>query len=142
MPDRASWTSSETVKLAKVLATRGVDLLDVSSGGLHPSQKININPSQPYQVHFSEAVKKALPANSPLLVGAVGSIKDGRTAQSVLEAGQADVIFVGRQFQKNPGTVWAFAEDLGVDVNLAHQISWGFKGRGGKRSLVTKESKM
>ncbi|KAG5222578.1 FMN-linked oxidoreductase [Salix suchowensis] len=110
MPDRASWTSSETVKLAKVLATRGVDLLDVSSGGLHPSQKININPSQPYQ--------------------------------SILDAGQADVIFVGRQFQKNPGTVWAFAEDLGVDINIPHQISLGFKGRDARRSLVTKESKM
>ncbi|KAF9494617.1 FMN-linked oxidoreductase [Pleurotus eryngii] len=142
MPVRASWTSSETVKLAKVLATRGVDLLDVSSGGLHPSQKFNINASQPYQVHFSEAVKKALPANSPMLVGAVGSIKDGRTAQSILDAGQADVIFVGRQFQKNPGTVWAFAEDLGVDINIPHQISLGFKGRDPRRSLVTKESKM
>ena len=45
--------------------------------------------------------------------------------------GQADVIFVGRYFQKNPGLVWTFAEDLGVAVALAHQIEWGFKGRGG-----------
>ena len=46
--------------------------------------------------------------------------------------GQADVVFVGRQFQKNPGTVWAFADELGVTLTVAHQIEWGFKGRGKK----------
>ncbi len=47
-----------------------------------------------------------------------------------LVQGQADVVFVGRQFQKNPATVWAFAEDLGVKITVAHQIEWGFGGRG------------
>lgn len=60
-----------------------------------------------------------------LLVGAVGGVTDGHIAQGILDKGQADVVFVGRQFQKNPGTVWAFAEDLGVDIYLAHQIEWG-----------------
>lgn len=64
------------------------------------------------------------------MVGTVGAIADGLVAQQGLDKGQADVILVGRQFQKNPGTVWAFAEDLGVDVVLAHQISWGFRRRG------------
>lgn len=41
-----------------------------------------------------------------------------------------DLVIVGRQFQKNPGTVFAFADDLGVDVKMPHQIGWGFKGRG------------
>lgn len=45
--------------------------------------------------------------------------------------GQADAVFVGRQFQKNPGSVWAFAEELGVKITVAHQIEWGFIGRGG-----------
>ena len=35
-----------------------------------------------------------------------------------------------RAFQKNPGLVWQFAEDLGVAITVAHQIEWGFKGRG------------
>ena len=46
--------------------------------------------------------------------------------------GSADAVFVGRQFLKNPGTVWAFAEDLGVKINMAHQYEWGFLGRGGR----------
>ena len=37
---------------------------------------------------------------------------------------------VGRAFLKNPGLVWQFAEDLGVEITVAHQFEWGFKGRG------------
>lgn len=43
--------------------------------------------------------------------------------------GQADIIFVGRMFQKNPGLVWQFADDLGVELHHASQIGWGFQGR-------------
>ena len=57
-----------------------------------------------------------------------------------LPQGQADAVFVGRQFQKNPGTVWAFAEDLGVKVTVAHQIEWPFIGRGGIGRTKTKAS--
>ena len=39
-----SWRVEDTVKLAEILAERGVDLLDVSSGGLHPKQKIESGP--------------------------------------------------------------------------------------------------
>ncbi|KAJ8516820.1 hypothetical protein ONZ45_g5906 [Pleurotus djamor] len=138
LPDQPSWTVADTIKLAPILEAHGVDLLDVSSAGLHPLQRIKAGPLGAYQVPYTEAVKKSLSSDSKLLVSAVGGIKDGRTAQTILENNQADAIFVGRYFQKNPGAVWSFAEDLGVDINLAHQISWGFKGRGGKRSLIPK----
>ncbi len=39
-PGMDSWKLEDTVKLAEILATKGVDLLDVSSGGNHPKQKI------------------------------------------------------------------------------------------------------
>ena len=59
-----------------------------------------------------------------------------RVAQRVLDEDAADVVFVGRAFQKNPGTVWKFAEDLGVLITQAHQIEWGFIGRGVGRNAV------
>ncbi|KAI0376000.1 FMN-linked oxidoreductase [Pilatotrama ljubarskyi] len=124
-PDQPSWRSEDTVRLAGILAEHGVDLIDVSSSGNHPAQKIKTGPA--YQAHFSEAVKKA--HGDKILVGAVGSINDGKLAQSVLDKGQADVIFVGRMFQKNPGLVWTFADDLGVEIHVAGQIAWGFRGR-------------
>ena len=123
-----SWTVEQTVKLAPILRDLGVDLLDVSSGGGHPDQKITGGPG--YQAVFSDAVKKEV--GSTLLVGAVGSITTGTVAQELLERG-SDVAFIGRFFQKNPGLVWTLAEELGVEIVAAHQISWGFHGRiGGK----------
>ncbi|OJT12875.1 hypothetical protein TRAPUB_10572 [Trametes pubescens] len=124
-PDRPSWRSEDTVRLAGLLAEHDVDLLDVSSSGNHPAQKIKTGPA--YQAHFSEAVKKA--HGDKILVGAVGSLDNGNVAEAVLQKGQADVAFVGRLFQKNPGLVWSFADDLGVEIHHAGQIGWGFKGR-------------
>jgi 2,4-dienoyl-CoA reductase-like NADH-dependent reductase (Old Yellow Enzyme family) len=59
-------------------------------------------------------------------------LADGTLAQKVLDDGDADVIFVGRMFQKNPGQVWAMADQIGVEIAAAKQIGWGFKGRGAK----------
>ncbi|KAI0927134.1 hypothetical protein AcW1_007527 [Taiwanofungus camphoratus] len=121
-----SWRSEDTVRLAGILADHGVDVIDVSTGGLHPAQKVKGGPA--YQAPFAEAVKKA--HGDKILVGTVGEITDGKTAQGALDKGQADVVFVARQFQKNPSSVWQFAEELGVDITVAHQIEWGFMGRG------------
>ncbi|KAG6819981.1 hypothetical protein H0H93_006811 [Arthromyces matolae] len=129
-PDEPSWRSEDTVRLAPILHAHGVDFLDVSTGGNHPEQKIKGGPA--YQAPFAHDVKKALDSSSTLVVGSVGAITDGLPAQGVLDKGQADAIFVGRNFIKNPGTVWAFAEDLGVEIKVANQIGWGFKGRGDK----------
>ncbi|OCH87808.1 FMN-linked oxidoreductase [Obba rivulosa] len=127
LPNEPSWRLEDTVRLAPILAEHGVDLFDISSSGNHPAQKIKAGPA--YQVPFSSAVKAAM--GDKILVGAVGSITDGRMAQDILEKGQADIIFVGRLFQKNPSLVWSFAEDLGVSIHAAHQIEWPFAGRGG-----------
>jgi 2,4-dienoyl-CoA reductase-like NADH-dependent reductase (Old Yellow Enzyme family) len=127
MPNEPSWRSEDTIKIAPILHTHGVDFLDVSTGGNHHAQKIKGGPA--YQAPFAHAVKKSLDSSSKLVVGAVGLIRDGETAQGVLAKGQADVVSVGRQFLKNPSTVWAFSEELGIEVHLAHQIGWAFKGR-------------
>jgi 2,4-dienoyl-CoA reductase-like NADH-dependent reductase (Old Yellow Enzyme family) len=38
------WTVEDTIKLAEILAERGVDLIDVSTGGNHPKQQIKTGP--------------------------------------------------------------------------------------------------
>lgn len=123
-----SWRPEDTARLAPILADHGVDLLDVSAGGNDPRQKIRAGPE--YQVPFAELVKKNV--GSKLLVGTVGGLKSGNVAEGILEKDRADVIFVGRQFQKNPGLVWTMAEELNVAVHFANQIRWGFEGRGRK----------
>lgn len=64
-----------------------------------------------------------------MAVGTVGSITSGKQANQLLEEG-LDLAIVGRMFQKDPALVWTFAEDLGVQINVANQIRWGFAGRG------------
>jgi 2,4-dienoyl-CoA reductase-like NADH-dependent reductase (Old Yellow Enzyme family) len=122
------WTLEETVKLSEILAEKGVDLLDVSSGGLHEKQHIHGGPG--YQEPFAKAVKDKV--GDKMLVGTVGSITNGKQANGYLEDDNLDVAFVGRMFQKNPGLVWAFADDLGVEGRWSNQIRWGFGGRGKK----------
>ncbi|KAK5057841.1 hypothetical protein LTR84_011842 [Exophiala bonariae] len=124
-----SWTVAESVKLARVLVEHGVDLLDVSAAGLHPKQATSIKKGPAYQAPFALEIKKAL--GSSLLVSAVGGIYDGKLAEQLLQDG-LDVVMAGRWFQKNPGLVYSFADDLNHDVKMANQIGWAFKGRGKK----------
>ncbi|KAH8084315.1 FMN-linked oxidoreductase [Cristinia sonorae] len=127
-----SWTVEDTANLAHVLAEHGVDVVDVSSGGNSLKQKIVVKGGPAYQVPLAEAVKKSV--GDKMIVSTVGAITTGKMANEILENGQADAVCVGRQFLKNPGTVWAFADDLGVKINMAHQYEWGFLGRGGRGS--------
>ncbi|KAI1771070.1 NADPH dehydrogenase [Hypoxylon cercidicola] len=129
-----SWTLADTVRLAPLLAARGVDVLDVSSGGNHPLQKIATGPA--YQAHFAKAAKRAV--GDTMFVAAVGSITSGALAEKLLVGGKddddtpLDITMVGRLFQKNPGLVWAWAEELDTAIYVANQIGWGFGGRGTK----------
>ncbi|KAI0038586.1 FMN-linked oxidoreductase [Auriscalpium vulgare] len=140
MPDTPSWRLEDTVRLAGILAEHGVDVLDVSSSGVHPGQRIKVGTDPAYQAFLSEAVKRA--HGDKILVGAVGQIKTGQVAQGILDAGKADLIFVGRAFQKNPGLVWQFADELGVQVRSARQIEWGFSGRASGKQPLKSNTKM
>jgi 2,4-dienoyl-CoA reductase-like NADH-dependent reductase (Old Yellow Enzyme family) len=124
-----SWTVAQTVQLASLLADHGVDLLDVSSGGINPKSAIAIRSGPAYQANFAQEIKKAV--GDRLLVSAVGGIKTGALAEEVLQSG-VDVVLAGRWFQQNPGLVRAFADELGVKVRMARQIDWSFDGRGKK----------
>lgn len=127
-PFNESWTVKDSARLAHLLADRGIDLLDVSSGGAHPAQKIKPGPG--YQAFAAKEIKDSV--KDRLLVGTVGTITNGPQANALLEEG-LDVTFVGRMFQKNPGLVWTFAEELGVEISAANQIKWGFGGRAGAK---------
>jgi 2,4-dienoyl-CoA reductase-like NADH-dependent reductase (Old Yellow Enzyme family) len=74
-----------------------------------------------------------------LLVGTVGTITTGKLASELVEEKGLDLVVAGRMFQKNPGLVWAWAEELGVEINLANQIRWGFGGRQGYGSKKPKD---
>ena len=126
-----SWTIDDTVKLAPLLAERGVDLLDVSGGGNHPLQHPHVKPA--YQAEYAIKIKQAV--GDKLKVGSVGTIENGTLANDLLEKDGLDIVTVGRGFQKNPGLVFAWADELKTTVQMPNQIRWGFKGRGAKDDL-------
>ncbi|EAQ83684.1 hypothetical protein CHGG_10088 [Chaetomium globosum CBS 148.51] len=121
-----SWTAKDTVRFAEALAAQGaIDLIDISSGGVHHSQKVKSGPA--FQAPFAIAVKKAV--GDKLLVATVGSITNGKQANGLLEDDGLDMALVGRGFQKDPGLAWTFAQHLGTEIAMASQIRWGFNTR-------------
>ncbi|KAL2000337.1 hypothetical protein VTN02DRAFT_3263 [Thermoascus thermophilus] len=130
MPNEETWTVEDTVKFAKALADSGnIDLIDISSGGNNLAQKIKGGPA--FQAPFAVAVKKAV--GDKLAVASVGSITSAALANKLLEEDGLDFALVGRAFQKNPGLVWTWAEELDVEIAMANQIRWGFTSRAGSK---------
>ncbi|KAE8148339.1 hypothetical protein BDV25DRAFT_19365 [Aspergillus avenaceus] len=118
----------DTVKFAQALVEQGaVDLIDISSGGVHAAQKVKSGPG--FQAPFAVAVKKAV--GDKLLVATVGAITNGKQANQLLEEEGLDVALVGRGFQKDTGLAWTFAQHLDTEIAMASQIRWGFTRRGG-----------
>lgn len=123
LPEEKGWKIEDTIRFAHALADQGaIDLLDVSSGGIHAAQKVNSGVA--FQTPFAAAVKKAL--GDKLLISAVGTINSGTLAEKILQEEDVDLILVGRGFQRDSGLAWQFAKDLDVEIAMAAQIRWGF----------------
>ncbi|KAI8866555.1 FMN-linked oxidoreductase [Ramicandelaber brevisporus] len=114
--EEGGWRSEDTVRLAPLLYAAGVDLIDVSTGGINPNQ--NIVFGTVYQVPFSAAIKRGVPGS---VVGAVGLITDPRDAENVLQSDEADAVFVGRQALREPSWPLRAARELGAVVEYPPQ---------------------
>jgi 2,4-dienoyl-CoA reductase-like NADH-dependent reductase (Old Yellow Enzyme family) len=106
------WGVADTVVLAKALAGLGVDLVDCSSGGLTGIGTAAVVPrGLGFQVPFAAAVKREAGVRSM----AVGLILDGAQAEGILQAGDADLIAIGRQALYDPSFALRAARALGCD---------------------------
>ncbi len=104
------WTIVDSIRLAEILKTKTIDLIDCSSGGNIPGVKIELKPM--YQLSLAENIKKATGA----LTGAVGLITTPQEANSIIEEGNADLVFMAREFLRNPYFPLAAANELGIDI--------------------------
>jgi 2,4-dienoyl-CoA reductase-like NADH-dependent reductase (Old Yellow Enzyme family) len=101
------WDENDSVKLAELLKTKTIDLIDCSTGGNAPDVKIPVKPL--YQLPFAESIKK----NTGMLTGAVGLITTAAEANSIIEENKADVVLLAREFLRNPYFPRNAAEELG-----------------------------
>ncbi|HWP90232.1 MAG TPA: tRNA-dihydrouridine synthase, partial [Burkholderiales bacterium] len=109
------WDSEQTVEFARALETKGCSAIHVSSGGLSPAQHIPIGPG--YQVPLARAVKAAV--KMPVI--AVGLISEFEHAESILLAGDADLIALARAMLYDPRWPWHAAAHFGAKVKAPNQ---------------------
>jgi 2,4-dienoyl-CoA reductase-like NADH-dependent reductase (Old Yellow Enzyme family) len=113
------WDPDQTAEVSGWAADRGVDLIDVSSGGLITGVKIPSGPGYqvPFAKHVSERIKQP--------VSAVGQITEAKQAEEILQSGQVDVILIGRASLRDPYWPLRAAHELGAEVAWPAQYERG-----------------
>ncbi|QHC69506.1 NADH:flavin oxidoreductase/NADH oxidase [Rathayibacter sp. VKM Ac-2801] len=110
------WTLEETITVSEWARAEGVDLFDVSTGGLvHAS--IPVAPL--YQVPFARDLRRATGA----LVGAVGLITTAEQAEGVVANGDADVVLLARELLRDPNAPVRMAHELGAALPVPPQYT-------------------
>jgi len=109
------WDISQTIAFVHELKKRGLDWIDVSSGGVSPLQKIPLGPG--YQVPLAQAVKEA----TGVTTIAVGLITEARQAEDIVASGKADMVALARGMLFDPRWGWHAAAELGGEVSVPPQ---------------------
>ena len=84
------WTIDDSVALSKKLREHGVDIVDVSSGGLVPQVQIPVAPG--YQVPFAARIRN----EAGIATAAVGMITEPTQADAIIGQGEADLVLLAR----------------------------------------------
>ena len=106
------WDIEQSIELARRLRTRGVDLIDCSSGGAVAGATIPIAPG--YQVPFAARIRR----EAEILTGAVGLITTPAQADEIIRTGQADCVLLAREMLRDPYFPLRAARELG------HTADW------------------
>lgn len=132
----ACWTVEDSLRLAKLMPGLGVDILDVSSAGIHESQKIKLHPD--YQLDLAHTLRSALREQGiDMIIAAVGLIETSEAAMKAVQvptgtadrAQIADLAFVGRQLLREPNFFLRVAREAGVEVQWPFQFHMALRKR-------------
>lgn len=115
--DDAGWTLADSVTLGRELRTKGVDVIDCSSGGILERSPMDSERARKYgyQVPYAETIR----AEAGLATMAVGHIVHADQAEAILQRGQADLIAIAREMLYNPNWAMDAAQKLGADPDFA-----------------------
>lgn len=110
----------EMTGLLRALKERGVDVVDCSSGGgisSYPTQGKSVSNNLLFRADEAARLRNA----TGLSVMAVGLVIDPQDAEGYLQAGQADLVAVGREALYNPS--WAHHAEVALGANKDYD-SW------------------
>jgi len=115
--DDGGWEIEDSVRLARVLKERGVDVIDCSSGGMASVAGAEAKRATKYgyQVPYAERIR----ADANIATMAVGHIVHADQAEDILKAGRADLVAIGREMLHNPNWPLDAAHKLGVDSDFS-----------------------
>jgi len=109
------WDIEQSVELCRLLAARGVDLVDCSSGGGVSFAQVPLAPG--YQVPFAERIRR----DAHVPTGAVGLITRASQADEIIRTGQADCVLLAREMLRDPYWPQTAAAELGQTLPRPRQ---------------------
>jgi len=108
-------TGEIMAKLINLVKDYGIDMVDVSTGGVAPA-KISTYPG--YQIKQSEIIKET--CSIPTIAG--GLITSPDMAEEVLCNNRADLVFLGRELLRNP--YWTLQAAKALDEDITWPIQY------------------
>jgi 2,4-dienoyl-CoA reductase-like NADH-dependent reductase (Old Yellow Enzyme family) len=100
------WDVDQSVELARLLLSLGVDLIDCSSGGNLEKAEIPIGPG--YQTPFAERIRR----EANIATAAVGMITAPAQADQIIRNDQADLVLLAREMLRDPYWPMHAAQEL------------------------------
>ncbi len=112
------WDVDQSVVLAGKLKELGIDLIDVSSGGLIPKARIPVGKG--YQVPAARRIRD----EARVMTGAVGLITEAQQANEIVTGGDADLVLLARELLREP--YWALKAQQELGAEPVWPISYGY----------------
>jgi 2,4-dienoyl-CoA reductase-like NADH-dependent reductase (Old Yellow Enzyme family) len=112
------WDVEQSVEFSRRAKGLGVDLIEVSSGGVIPKVRIPVGTG--YQVPFARQIHK----DAAIKTGAVGLITEPQYANQLVTGGDADLVFIGRELLREP--YWALKAQHALGEEPAWPVPYGY----------------
>ena len=110
--DDAGWGPEQSVRLARLVKPKGIDVIDCSSGGMLGRPVVSAGPvGYGYQVPYAERLRQ----EAEIMSMAVGLIVHADQAERILQQRQADLVALAREILYNPNWPMDAAQKLGID---------------------------
>ncbi|MFS3130766.1 NADH:flavin oxidoreductase/NADH oxidase [Nocardioides sp. Bht2] len=125
----------ESIVFAKELRTAGVDLIDVSSGGVSTDRSVDARVRRGYAFHAD--LSRDIREGSGMPVATVGLIVDPHQAEAVLDHGEADIVALGREMLEN--SQWPHHARLALMSDHAawhDEVRWALELRAAGRARL------
>jgi len=116
-------TGEESVEVARMFSRAGCDLIDVSTGQtVHDAEPVF---GRMFQTPFSDKIRN----EAGIATMAVGAITSADQINTILAAGRADLVAIGRGHLVDPSLTLRAAAWYGIDMTVPPQYALGYRAQ-------------